>query len=49
VYVSENVGKLTLTAPVSSGSNVLKMGIVTQGGAGAVKISIQIGEGLINP
>lgn len=49
VYVSETAGKLTITAPAGSGSNVLKMGIVTRGGVGAVKISIQIGEGLINP
>jgi hypothetical protein len=44
VYLSENVGKVTLTAPLGSGSTVLKIGLVSRGGAGAVRMVIQIGE-----
>jgi hypothetical protein len=47
VYLSENVGNLTLTAPSTAGSTVLKIGIVTVGGTGAVKIAVQIGEGTV--
>lgn len=44
VYLSTNIGKLTLTAPSSAGNSVQKCGIVTVGGSGNVKIVIQIGD-----
>lgn len=48
VYLSENVGKITLTAPTTAGSYVLKVGTVTQqSSGGSSKVNIQIGEGVI--
>jgi len=44
VYLSETVGNVTLTAPSTSGSTVVQLGIVTVGGAGAVEIAINIGD-----
>jgi hypothetical protein len=46
-YLSENVGKWTLTAPTTAGSWVLKSGIVSAGGTGAVRVFVQIGEGVL--
>jgi hypothetical protein len=43
-YLSEANGKLTLTAPTTAGSTVIKCGIITKGGAGLVKMLIQVGE-----
>jgi hypothetical protein len=40
-YLSENVGKLTLTAPSTSGSVVQVVGIVSVGGTGAVRVLVQ--------
>ena len=47
VYLSETAGNWTLTAPTTAGSWVLKTGIVSQGGTGAVKTVVQIGEGIL--
>jgi len=47
VYLSETVGKVTLTPPTTTASTVLPVGIVTLGGAGVVKIAINIGNGII--
>lgn len=46
VFLSENEGKITLTAPVTSGSNVQKLGIVAyaDGIANTTRIAIQIGD-----
>ena len=44
VYLSETVGKVTITAPSTAGSNVQKVGIVSVGGTGAVKMIVQIGN-----
>jgi hypothetical protein len=46
-YLSTTAGNWTLTAPSTSGDWVLKTGIVTVGGTGAVKVAIQIGEGTL--
>ncbi len=46
-FLSETAGKITLTAPSTSGSTVIKVGIVTRGGTGAVKLAIQIGDGVV--
>jgi hypothetical protein len=44
-YVSETTaGHWTLTPPSATGSAILRVGIVTTGGSGAVKVSIQIGD-----
>lgn len=48
VYLSEIPGNWTLTAPVTLGARVQRCGIVSIGGAGAVKVIIQIGDGHIN-
>lgn len=48
VYMSTTPGLVTLTAPTASGNTTLKVGIVTVGGAGAVKVNIQIGESVLN-
>jgi hypothetical protein len=45
VYMSETVGNVTLTAPALPGSMVLRVGIVSVGGAGVTRLIIQIGEG----
>jgi hypothetical protein len=47
VYLSETNGKVTMTAPSTSGSIVIKVGVITMGGAGAVKLAVQIGDGVI--
>jgi len=39
-------GVYTLTPPTGTGDNQIKVGIVSFGGAGAVKIVVQIGEGV---
>jgi hypothetical protein len=44
-FLSETAGLWTLTAPVTAGSRVIRVGIVTRGGTGAVKVNVQIGEG----
>ena len=44
-FLSETAGLWTLTAPVTAGSRVLRVGIITRGGTGAVKVDVQIGEG----
>ena len=44
-FLSETAGLWTLTAPVTAGSRVIRVGIVTRGGTGAVKVDVQIGEG----
>lgn len=47
VFLSETAGNWTLTAPSTSGDIVIRTGIVSQGGAGAVKVVFQVGEGTI--
>lgn len=47
VYLESLAGFLTLTAPTTSGHTVIKVGIVSRGGAGAVRINVQIGDGII--
>lgn len=47
VYLASLPGVLTLTAPTTSTHTVIKVGVVTRGGAGAVRIDVQIGDGLI--
>lgn len=47
VYMSETAGNVTLTAPSTSGSTVQKVGIVSVGGSGAVKVLVQIGDGVV--
>lgn len=44
VYLSEIAGKLTLTAPSTSGATVLRVGHVTVGGTGTTKVAIAVGE-----
>jgi hypothetical protein len=44
VYMSETPGNMTITPPSTAGSTVERVGVVTQGGAGAVKIVWQPGE-----
>ena len=39
-------GVYTLTPPTGTGDNQIKVGIVSVGGSGAVKIVVQIGEGV---
>ena len=46
-YLSEISGNWTLTAPVAIGSYVQKCGVVTRGGSGLVKVSIQIGDSVL--
>ena len=48
VYLADDVaGHLTLTPPSTTGSYVLKVGILTMGGTTAIKIAIQIGESFL--
>lgn len=47
VYLSEMAGNWTLTAPSATGSMVIRTGIITRGGAGMVKVVLQIGEGVV--
>ena len=47
VFLSENAGKVTLTAPSTAGSTVQKVGLVTRGGTGQVKIVVQIGDAVV--
>lgn len=47
VYVSENVGLLTMTAPSTTGSTVLRVGHISVGGSGAVRIVVAIGEPIV--
>lgn len=47
-YLSENVGKLTLTPPSTLGSYTQRVGFVTRGGTGTVKMLICIGDSLLN-
>jgi hypothetical protein len=42
-YVSTTVGNLTLTAP-GAGATVVRVGYVSVGGTGAVKVSVNVGE-----
>jgi len=46
-YLSETVGKVSKTAPAVAGSTVLRCGYITVGGAGAVKVAINIGDGVV--
>ena len=46
VFMSTTAGNFTITAPSTSGDTVQKVGIVSVGGAGAVKIVVQIGDGV---
>lgn len=46
-YLSETVGNWTLTAPTTSGSWVLKTGIVSRGATGNVRVIVQVGEGVL--
>lgn len=48
VYLSTNAGNWALTAPATSGSYVQKCGIISRGGAGNVKVVLQIGDTFIN-
>lgn len=43
VYVSSTIGNLTLTAP-GGGATVVRVGYVTQGGTGTVKVAVNVGE-----
>jgi len=47
VYLSETAGNLTLTPPATPGSTVIRVGVITRGGSGLVKMSIQVGEGTV--
>jgi hypothetical protein len=47
-YLSETAGKLTLTAPNNAGSLALRVGFVSKGGAGNVKLVVSVGEGTLN-
>jgi hypothetical protein len=44
VYLSENVGKLTLTPPSTLGDTLIHIGIVAVGGSSAVQVAINIGD-----
>lgn len=44
VYLSENIGKLTLTAPSTTGSTIVRVGFVAQGGTGAAQVLVNVGE-----
>lgn len=44
VYLSETVGKVTITAPTAIGSVMVPIGTVSVGGTGAVKIIVQLGN-----
>jgi hypothetical protein len=44
VYLSANVGMVTITAPTVGPVDSLAVGVVTQGGAGAVKIALAVGR-----
>jgi hypothetical protein len=48
VFLSENAGKLTLTAPSNPGSYAQRVGFVTRGGTGVVKIEICLGDSFLN-
>jgi hypothetical protein len=43
VYLSDTVGTMTLTAP-GGGATVVRMGYVSVGGSGAVKVLVNVGE-----
>lgn len=47
VWLSENVGNVTLSAPGTPGSTRIRLGNVTIGGAGAVAIAIKVGDPII--
>jgi hypothetical protein len=46
-FMSTTAGNLSLTAPSASGDVVQKVGIVSRGGTGAVRVIVQIGDGVI--
>lgn len=48
VFLSENVGKLTLTAPTTLGSTVLRVGYIAEGGVGTTTITVSLGDPTIN-
>lgn len=48
VFLSTNAGKLALASPISAGSYVQRIGFVTRGASGLVKISICLGDSFIN-
>ena len=43
-YLSTSKGKLTITAPSTAGQRRLRIGFVSVGGSGAVRLAISIGE-----
>ena len=47
VYMSATAGNVTLTAPSTTGDTVQKVGVVTFGGTGAVKVAVQVGDGVL--
>jgi len=49
VYMSTTPGNLTLTSPTASGSSSMRVGWITRGGTGAVKVAVLVGEGIVNP
>jgi hypothetical protein len=46
VFLSETVGNLTLTAPSTGGSRVLKLGVVSRGGTGAVRVIVPVPDSI---
>lgn len=47
VYMSANPGKLTMTAPANPGDTIQKIGIVSRGATGAVKVIVQIADSVL--
>lgn len=47
VFLSATTGKVTLTAPDTSGQTKLKVGILTAGGTGACKVLLQTGDSVL--
>lgn len=47
-YLSATPGNLTLTAPTAAGTTAIRVGWVTVGGIGAVKVAVLVGEGVLN-
>lgn len=46
-YLHTTNGMLSMTAPSVATQWVIKVGIITQGGAGAVFVDVQIGDGIL--
>lgn len=47
-YLSTTSGNLTLTAPTAAGTTAIRVGWVTRGGTGQVKLAVLVGEGMLN-